>query len=194
MIRVYLETGRTWTFACAVDYPGWQRRGKGDEAALEVLEEYRDRYTAAVGRAPKGDLHVIGTVAGNGTTEFGAPDRPGPCDDEPLQPHELEAVASCWRALDTAAARGSAQLRKGPRGGGRDRDQVLDHVREAERAYARKLGVRLPPRTAWDEQRTAVLEALEHAENPTWQPKYAARRIAWHVLDHAWEIEDKSLS
>jgi hypothetical protein len=23
-------------------------------------------------------------------------------------------------------------------------------------------------------------------------PRYAIRRIAWHVLDHAWEIEDKS--
>ncbi|HET6213465.1 MAG TPA: hypothetical protein VFE14_11405, partial [Micromonosporaceae bacterium] len=25
-----------------------------------------------------------------------------------------------------------------------------------------------------------------------WPARYAARRIAWHVLDHAWEIEDKS--
>jgi hypothetical protein len=25
-----------------------------------------------------------------------------------------------------------------------------------------------------------------------WPPRYAARRIAWHVLDHAWEIEDRS--
>lgn len=25
-----------------------------------------------------------------------------------------------------------------------------------------------------------------------WPPRYAARRIAWHVLDHAWQIEDRS--
>jgi hypothetical protein len=25
-----------------------------------------------------------------------------------------------------------------------------------------------------------------------WPPRYAARRIAWHALDHAWEIEDRS--
>jgi hypothetical protein len=25
-----------------------------------------------------------------------------------------------------------------------------------------------------------------------WTARYAARRIAWHALDHAWEIEDRS--
>jgi hypothetical protein len=25
-----------------------------------------------------------------------------------------------------------------------------------------------------------------------WPLRYAARRIGWHVLDHLWEIEDKS--
>jgi hypothetical protein len=25
-----------------------------------------------------------------------------------------------------------------------------------------------------------------------WPPRYAARRVAWHALDHAWEIEDRS--
>jgi hypothetical protein len=25
-----------------------------------------------------------------------------------------------------------------------------------------------------------------------WPQPYAARRIAWHVLDHAWEIEDRT--
>jgi hypothetical protein len=27
-----------------------------------------------------------------------------------------------------------------------------------------------------------------------WPPRYAAHRIAWHALDHAWEIEDRSVS
>ena len=25
-----------------------------------------------------------------------------------------------------------------------------------------------------------------------WPVRYAARRVAWHALDHAWEIEDRS--
>jgi hypothetical protein len=37
---VFLERGRTWTFASALDWPGWCRRAKGgDEAALEALHE-----------------------------------------------------------------------------------------------------------------------------------------------------------
>jgi hypothetical protein len=24
-----------------------------------------------------------------------------------------------------------------------------------------------------------------------WAPRYFARRVAWHMLDHAWEIEDR---
>ncbi|MEY2437652.1 MAG: hypothetical protein QOF97_2488, partial [Acidimicrobiaceae bacterium] len=25
-----------------------------------------------------------------------------------------------------------------------------------------------------------------------WAYRYAARRIAWHALDHAWEMQDRS--
>jgi hypothetical protein len=28
VIRTYLEVEKSWAFACAIDYPGWQRRGK----------------------------------------------------------------------------------------------------------------------------------------------------------------------
>jgi hypothetical protein len=67
------------------------------------------------------------------------------------------------------------------------------HVQEAERAYARKVGVRLPPRTPWADQRVALLEALRHDEpGRAWPTRYATRRIAWHVLDHLWEMQDKS--
>jgi hypothetical protein len=194
MTRVYLEVGKTWTFACAIDHPGWQRRGKGELAALEALEDYRSRYGDAVGSAPEGELHVVGTVVGTMTTDFGAPDVAGPWDDEPLQPGEVVALDACWQALDRAVLEASAELRKGPRGGGRDRDQVVDHVREAERAYARKLGARVTPRTPWPEQRAAILAALPEASEQAWPVKYAVRRLAWHVLDHAWEIEDKSLT
>jgi hypothetical protein len=25
-----------------------------------------------------------------------------------------------------------------------------------------------------------------------WTPRYFVRRVAWHVLDHAWEVEDRA--
>nr|BFE60179.1 hypothetical protein GCM10020063_047050 [Dactylosporangium thailandense] len=94
-------------------------------------------------------------------------------------------------------------LRKGPRGGGRDRDEIVTHVGDNDRAYARKIGIRHRPfaaqdRTALAALRAAVLDALG---NPAgggpltgggWPPAYAARRFAWHVLDHVWEIQDRS--
>jgi hypothetical protein len=197
-IRVYLETGKTWTFAAAVDWPGWCRRGKGEQGALDVLASYAPRYAAVAGRgfAP-GELEVIGRVPGTATTDFGAPDGRGPWDDEPLPPAEADRLTglleASWRTFDDVVAGAPEQLRKGPRGGGRDRDAVVDHVREAERAYGRKIGVRLPPRMPWAEQRPAVAAALRAGTAAgSWPARYALRRFAWHVLDHAWEIEDRS--
>lgn len=201
MTRVYLEQGKTWTFACAVDWPGWCRRGKGDESALDALLDYTDRYAAVVaaagGSLAPGPLRVIGTVPGTATTDFGAPDGRGPWDDEPLDAAEgarlTGLLSACWGAFDDVVRGAPAELRKGPRGGGRDRDQVAAHVQEAERSYGRKVGVRVPPRTPWEEQRTALVEALGHdGPGRSWPTRYAIRRVAWHVLDHAWEIEDKS--
>ena len=52
-------------------------------------------------------------------------------------------VTAAWATFDEVAAASPAELRKGPRGGGRDRDKLIDHVIGAEMAYARKLGVKL---------------------------------------------------
>jgi hypothetical protein len=138
----------------------------------------------------------VGTLPGNATTDFGAPDARGPWDDEPFDGDALaRRLEACWAAFDRAVAAATPELRKGPRGGGRDRDDVARHVQEAERSYGRKLGVRVPPRTPWPEQRAAFTAALRAgAPDATWPVPYAVRRFAWHVLDHAWEVEDKSLS
>jgi hypothetical protein len=197
--RVSLEIGKTWVFASALDWPGWCRRGKGEEAALEALVDYSDRYAAVVGAGfTPGEPEVIGRVPGTSTTDFGAPDARGAWDDEPLGAGETARLAavlvSCWTAFDRVVSAAPAELRKGPRGGGRDRDAVADHVREAERSYGRKIGVRVPPRTPWTDQRAALLEVLRTGTSAgDWPARYAFRRIAWHVLDHAWEIEDKSV-
>ena len=197
-IRVYLEVGRRSTFAVALDWPGWCRRGKTAESALSELEAYRARYAAAVRGVPdEGPFEVVGTIDGTGTTDFGAPDAQGPWDDDPPTGVELvrqvHVLEESWASFDRVVAEAPVELRKGPRGGGRDRDAIVSHVMEAERVYGRKVGIRVAPRTPWDEQRTAITAALlGGADGGSWPVGYAIRRVAWHVLDHVWEIEDKS--
>jgi hypothetical protein len=100
-------------------------------------------------------------------------------------------------------AKAPAELRKGPRGGGRDRDKIADHIIDAESAYTPKLGLKLRTPKRDDAagvaaSRKAILDAiLSSAGGPQtgekrWPPRYVARRTAWHLLDHAWEIEDRS--
>ena len=199
-MRVYLECGAKWTFACALDWPGWCRRGKGDEAAIEELLAYAKRYAAVVDdKTPvrDHDVQVVGRIQGNATTDFGAPAMPGEWDTEPLDAAERERqvriLESSWRYFDEVVRTAPEELRKGPRGGGRDRDAVRRHVIEGERGYAPKTGVRVPPRTPWEEQRTLITEALRRGGTDTkWPTRYVIRRMAWHVIDHAWEIEDRS--
>jgi hypothetical protein len=196
--RVYLEVGKNWVFACAVDWPGWARRGKGNDAALANLLAYRDRYAKVAGRRfDVTDLDVVGEVPGGATTDFGAPGSIGDWDYETLKPADAGRLAGlvddCWAYFDRVIATAPPELRKGPRGGGRDRDAIAAHVRDAERAYAPKLGIRVPASTPWEQQRQAILEGLKAGEpHSKWPIRYAARRVAWHILDHAWEIEDRS--
>ena len=197
--RVSLEAGKTWTFAIALDWPGWCRRGKGgEEGALAALDEYAARYRTLVGPSFKpGEIEVVGQVQSDMHADFGAPGVPGPWDAEPLTRKESDRMTGllekCWQGFDKVVGKAPAELAKGPRGGGRDRDTIVDHVREAERAYGRKVGVAVPPRTPWPEQREALAAALRAApEDTKWPVRYAITRLAWHVSDHVWEIEDKS--
>jgi hypothetical protein len=195
--RVALEVGNTWVFTSALDWPGWCRRGKDEEAALNELMEYADRYAAIAGpKFTPGELEVVERLPGTGTTDFGAPDAIAESDRQPVSAAEAKRLAglltASWNAFDEIVATSSAKLRKGPRGGGRDRDGIVDHVREAERSYGRTIGVRLPPGTPWPEQRSAITDAfLAGAPEAKWPMRYAVRRFTWHVLDHAWEIQDK---
>jgi hypothetical protein len=195
---VYLEEGKKNVFAVSLDWPGWCRRAKTSDLAIAALEEYRDRYAKIVSSSFRpGSFEVVGTVSGNVTTDFGAPDARGPWDDDELSVSELArqlvVLQDCWNYFDTVVDTAPATLRRGPRGGGRDRDDIIDHVREAERAYCSRVGFRVAPRTPWDEQRDVVLTTLRNATaNAKWTTAYAIRRLAWHIIDHAWEIEDKS--
>jgi hypothetical protein len=209
-VRVYLEEGSKKTFAVALDWPGWARAGRGAEAALDALEAYLPRYAPVVRRAglepPRADgFEIVERVPGRAGTDFGVPEKDARADQEPLAPGETDRLAAllqaAWQVFDDVAAGAPAELRKGPRGGGRDRDKIVAHVLNAEAGYIRMLGLKAStsgqdvPEPTW---RPAVLEALRSAAEPGpfrergWTPRYAARRITWHVLDHAWEIEDRS--
>jgi len=199
---VYLEVGAKKIFACSLDWPGWARAAKTEQAALEALAAYAERYRPvpeeAGVRFPKsaGDtFDVVERVKGDTTTDFGAPAVPAGADATPLTKAHAERLAAlveaAWTVFDQVVEASPAELRKGPRGGGRDRDKIVAHVVDAEHAYFRKVGVK--------DGRAAFLEALRAAPAPqpelptkSWPWRYTARRVAWHVLDHAWEMEDRS--
>jgi hypothetical protein len=207
--EVVLEVSKALTFASAVDWPGWCRSGKTPDDALQVLADYAQRY-AAIARiahvrfalAAAEEFAVVDETEGNATTGFGTPGKTAPTDDRDLTRSEADRqvrlLEASWAELDRLAVEAPAELRKGPRGGGRDRDRVVDHVVEAERSYARKIGVRHPPyhgdRAALEACRAEIAEVLRAAPpaEAGWSPRYFLRRATWHVLDHVWEIEDKS--
>jgi hypothetical protein len=206
---IYLEVGRKRVFACAVDWPGWCRSGRTEELAVESLRAYAPRYATVAQVAGLSfpidslDWDVRERVPGDATTDFGAPGRVPELDHEPTTAAERERLArllrASWRILETVVAGAPPVLAKGPRGGGRDRDEIVRHVLAAETAYARKIGVRLREPAANDtraigELHDAILVAVQASATTDrgWPVRYACRRIAWHVLDHAWEIEDKS--
>lgn len=208
---IYLEVGTKRVFACSLHWPGWCRSGRDEGAAIEALATYADRYADVAVRAgldfpSKPALDVVDRRRGTGETDFGAPGAISAADVEPLTGDDAKRqaalMAAAWRVFEDVVAGAPVELRKGPRGGGRDRDQVVEHVHESERAYARTLGVRYTP-TMFAEpggpaaMRGEILEVVRGERQPDirgkgWPLRYAARRIAWHVLDHAWEIEDKS--
>ncbi len=114
-----------------------------------------------------------------------------------LEAERLAAIVeAAWSEFDRVAAKAPESLRKGPRGGGRDRSKVVEHVNGADEGYANSMGIKGIADVAG--RRKAVLEVLRQASDGSpiagrkWPPRYAARRIAWHALDHAWEIEDRT--
>ena len=212
-LEVCIESTPKRAFAVALGWPGWARSGKTEEAAIAALVDYTDRYAVVMREAGldpavlTADVHVVERVPGDMTTEFGAPGALAAHDRLPLKTdgaaREAALVAAAWRVLASTVAGSPEALRKGPRGGGRDRGPMVDHVVAAEAAYARKLGVRAPkplPDGADPAAlvRVGLLDLLARPSDGTppreggWPPRYAARRIAWHVLDHAWEMADRS--
>jgi hypothetical protein len=209
-IAVSVEAAPKKAFAKAIDWPGWARSSKTAELALAALEAAADRYALVADEAgepfaPNGYDVVEETDGGSGT-EFGVPSVVTELDRRPVTASDATRlaglVAAAWTIFDRVVAGAPAELRKGPRGGGRDRDKIVGHVTESDWYYAREMGVRerqpdSADRAAIDAMRAAVLEILGRPSDGAplagrkWPPRYAAARIAWHALDHAWEIEDR---
>jgi hypothetical protein len=219
-IEVYLEVGTKQTFAGAIDWPGWCRRGRDEEAALQALFDYGPRYgrvlrAARLGfKAPKdvSDFVVIERLKGNATTDFGAPAIAPAHDADPLNAQELhdfqKILKACWRAFDAAVREASGKsLRRGPRGGGRKIEGMVEHVLESSEGYLKQVGWKMAKSDGKDfvkQTRQATLSALAAsargeipAKGPRggvrWRPRYFVRWEAWHILDHVWEIEDRAL-
>jgi len=195
--RVYLEVGGKRTFASAAGWPGWCRSGKDEAAALANLAAYAPRY-APVAKLTRVDLpgdatsfEVVERLTGNATTDFGAPGIPAREESKKMTPKEIERMVAlmqaCWKYLDRVRATSPQELRKGPRGGGRDRDKMYQHVLDAELEYGKAIGLRLK-----QPDRKALLESFRNPNrSEKWPVAYAVRRTAWHALDHAWEMEDR---
>jgi hypothetical protein len=210
-IAVSVEATPKKAFATAVDWPGWSRSGKTEELAVAALADYAPRYAAVAKEAgvpfEPGDYEVVERTGGGSGTDFGVPSSITDLDHRPVDAKEAERqarlVEAAWTVFARVAAGAPAELRKGPRGGGRDRDKMVGHVAESDAYYAREVGItgKRPDPTdtpAIEAMRAEMLEILRRPSDGsplaerTWTARYAARRIAWHAIDHAWEMEDRS--
>ena len=224
-VQVYVEAGQRRVFAGAVEWPGWCRSARDEDGALEILAQSADRYRAVVAATglmfePPDDtaaFTVVERAEGDATTDFGAPGRVMQIDHADVDSAESERLLgllqASWATFDAAAgAHEGAELRKGPRGGGREVAAIVDHVLGSDAGYLATFGGRwkredgAPVPQEMARLRAAVAEiwmlrAAGHepprmpraGAGALWPLRYFARRSAWHALDHAWEIEDRAV-
>jgi hypothetical protein len=213
--NIFLESGSKKTFAGAVDWPAWCRSGKDEASAIQALFDCAPRYASVVQAAslefplPENPqaFTITERLPGTTTTDFGAPDAALADNASLVGESELARFQAMldvfWDALDRAAQSAAGrELCKGPRGGGRETDEIIRHALEAHTAYLGRIGVKPPPGADLAIMKQITSQALAtavHSELPThgprggayWTPRYFIRRAAWHLLDHAWEIEDR---
>jgi hypothetical protein len=218
-LRVLVEQptrGKRWV-AVAADWPGFERGGKSEDEALQKLARYVPRYLSVAKRVRLGseleaqtDLVVIGRYPGVGSTDFwGISFAPSPLDREPFDApafdRQVRLLRAAWDEFDDTAARVSAELRPGARGGGRSRDQIVRHVLANEggefskRVMAKSELEDLLTPGGLAHHRDRYVEAMRawYAEGKPlgkWTIPYLLRHTAYHALDHAWEMQDRDLT
>ena len=215
MLRVILELGKKRrVVAGAIEWPGLDRRGASEDDALDRLLSYIPRYAGVAERAGMAsafararDPQVVERVPGSSSTDFwGIAHVPSEIERDVLSPVDLERrlnlLRACWAYFDDVAARVSPELRPGSRGGGRSRDEIIRHVYGTEPGqFSRKVEVRTPldvvlTPNGLARHRLEYLDAIRayNAEGRparTWPIQFLVRRTAHHVMDHAWELEDR---
>jgi hypothetical protein len=217
-LRLALEIGPKGKKVAAVapDWPGLERGAKTAEAAIARIHTYLPRYAQVAKLAGMEaafaaitSVDVVECYQGVGSTDFwgisfafSGIDRLAMSSEDLAR--ELALMQACWAFFDVVRGRVSAEMQKGPRGGGRDRDQIVRHTFGAEQDWAEKLGVytrqgALLTGEGLQAHRDAYGAAIQafHAEGKmarSWPLRYLIRHTAFHTLDHAWEMEDKDLA
>ncbi len=86
---------------------------------------------------------------------------------------------------------------------------MIQHVLDAEAGYLTRLGVKLRAgegeslKEYLARSRSTILEKVAASARgglpergprggAYWPARYFVRRDAWHILDHAWELEDRT--
>jgi hypothetical protein len=220
-VRTVIERGPKdkRSVAFSIDWPGWSRGARTAELALQTLESYRERYRAVASLAgmsrefeAAGTLEIVEDKVGTGSVDFyGMSFAPSAVEQGPMGEAELERgltlLRACWAFFDGVAARVSPEMRKGPRGGGRDRDRIIRHtIRTESEEFAKQIGLRIPEEGALTpvglhQHRQAYVAAMRaynageiERRMRSWTLPFLIRHSASHTLDHAWEMEDKDLS
>ena len=220
-LRVTIEVGPKGkkVIAVAQDWPGLERGAKTEELALERLQAYLPRYTPIATLAGMDGefaantaLNVVEHYPGVGSTDFwGISFAFSSIDQQPMSSEELEReltlMRACWSFFDVVRARVSAEMQKGTRGGGKDRDDIVRHTLYAELQWAKMIGVLTPGAEMLTDEgltahRVAYCTAIRdyHAQGKPagklakWPLRYLIRHTAYHALDHSWEMEDKNLA
>ncbi len=222
-IRVTLEIGPKGKkmVAVAAQWPGLERGATTGEAAIERLLSYVPRYAPVAKLAgmeaefaastTSSAVDVVEQYPGTGSTDFwGISFAFSDIDQQAMSgealERELTLMQACWAFFDGVRCRVSAEMQRGPRGGGRDRERIVRHVifnehdwaptprdrpQEAQEAMLTEEGLKA--------HREAYCNAIRelHSQNKMarkWPLRYLIRHTAFHTLDHAWEMEDKDLT
>jgi hypothetical protein len=215
-LEIVIERGKKKAVAYAPSWPGLSRGASSIDGALEKLASYADRYRGVAALAGlSGEFpstptfKIVEEVPGRGMTDFwGISFNPSTGElgqmSEPECERKLAILRACWKYFDRVAARVSADLKKGPRGGGRDRDQIIRHIFANERDWAKMLALDLSEDAMLTAQgrakhRNAYVRAIRQYNAAgksarSWRLQFLLRHTAYHVMDHAWEMEDKDLT
>jgi hypothetical protein len=221
---IFIEEGRKKTFAGSINWPGLCRSGKHQDSAIDHLLEYAPRYRQVAHSAgliinlpaSTADIQIVDVVEGNATTSFGAPAIILDSDHKPTDRNDFQnwkkILSACWKTFDTVHQKAlGKELKKGPRGGGRDLNRIMSHIIDGDVAYLKKTALSYKPdpeNELLDEikkLRGMIQNTLERAEaeglpekgprgGQIWPVRFFVRRVVWHTLDHLWEIEDRIIN